>query len=82
MAIAQKAPETVTAENDDGDTSLSHCYTGESVDMLVDLGADPCHRNKVKRTPLHAAGNRAQSSTGSYTKRYFIAKRLCAFNSY
>ncbi|XP_062514434.1 uncharacterized protein LOC134190038 isoform X2 [Corticium candelabrum] len=55
VAIAQRAPETVTAVNDDGDPSLSCCFTGESVDMLVNLGADPCHKNEMGRTPLHAA---------------------------
>ena len=56
MTIAQKAPETVTAVNDYGDTSLSHCFTGESVDMLINLGADLNHRNETRRTSLHTAG--------------------------
>ncbi|XP_062514104.1 uncharacterized protein LOC134189751 isoform X2 [Corticium candelabrum] len=55
VTIAQKAPETVTAVNDYGDTSLSHCFTGESVDMLINLGADLNHRNETRRTSLHTA---------------------------
>ena len=56
MAIGEHAPKAATAVNNAGDSPLSYCLTGESVDALVDLGADPCHKNKARRTPLHAAG--------------------------
>ena len=62
MAIAQKAPEAVSAEDDEGNPPLSQCFVGEAVDMLVNLGANPEHKNNEGRTPLHATGT-ARSQT-------------------
>ena len=56
VAIAQKAPEAVSAEDDEGNQPLSQCYVGETVDMLTKLGADPRHNNEEGRTALHTTG--------------------------
>ena len=58
MAIAQKAPKAVSAEDDEGNQPLSQCYGGETVDMLIKLGADPRHKNEEGRTALHVTGTR------------------------
>jgi ankyrin repeat protein/Mg-chelatase subunit ChlD len=53
VAIAQKAPKAVSAEDEEGNQPLSQCYVGETVDILTKLGADPRHTNEEGQTALH-----------------------------
>lgn len=56
VAIVQKAPDAVAAEDEEANQPLSKCYSSETVEVLVKLGADPCHKNTEGRTALHATG--------------------------
>ena len=53
LVIARRNPDTVTAEDDEGNQPLSRCRDGKSVKLLVDFGADVDHQNYDGRTALH-----------------------------
>ena len=53
LVIARRNPDTVTAEDDEGNQPLSRCRDGKSVKLLVDFGADVDHQNHDGRTALH-----------------------------
>ena len=66
LVIARRNPDTVTAEDDEGNEPLSRCRDGISVKLLADFGAAVDHRNREGKTALHVSS--ADPSLAEVTK--------------